>query len=262
MSRKTFTCDKSELVIDLFGAQIYSFRTFSAGEFFFQSVLGAAHAGIPLCAPWFGIGQNGASHPHTHGLVKRALWKLVKEDVSAEEIKLELALKSADLADLPGFSGYEGLDYRLFVTANETLQLKLCFSASQEVSVDAAFHTYFAIPLPVGVDLAPSIQRNYVANTEGSFAGNFLVAGYRDSVFLGGAKNPITLANDERSFTITSDAPDAVVWNPGKNDSRLAPGEWQQFVCVETGAIQDNALLLSAGEQKEISVEIALKLNS
>lgn len=245
------------MAIDTFGARIDSFCTTDAGEFFFQDSSNPEHSGIPLCAPWFGAGQIGSKHPRTHGLVKHAEWDVISETVSAQEIRLELALSANAVTDLPGFVGYEGLDYRLFVTAGETLKLVLGFVAAQAVSVDAAFHTYFAAPLPVEVYLAPSIQRDYVAETQGRFEGEFSVSGMRDSVFLGGATEPIKLHGGERTFTITSTAPDAVVWNPGPDDNRLATGQWQQFVCVETGAVQDHAIHLGAGETAEIAVEIA-----
>ena len=261
MSIRTYTCDFSQLSIDLLGARVDSFTTPETGEFFFQAPGNPEHSGIPLCAPWFGKGQIGSQHPRTHGLVKHAQWDLVSENVTSEAIDLELALSADAVADLPGFVGYEGLDYRLFVHAAKTLQLTLRFAAAQSVSVDAAFHTYFAAPLPAEVYLAPSKQRNYVANTEGRFAGEFSVSGARDSVFLGGATDPIKLVAGERIFTINSSAPDAVVWNPGRNDTRLATGQWQQFVCVETGAVQDHALQLGAGDVAEIAVEIALTVN-
>ncbi|WP_353067463.1 hypothetical protein [Arcanobacterium hippocoleae] len=216
---------------------------------------------MPLCAPWFGKGQIGSVHPRTHGLVKHAEWEIVSERVTAAEIELELALAASAVAELPGFAGYEGLAYRLFVTAGQTLKLRLEFIATQEVSVDAAFHTYFSVPLPAEVQIAQATQRDYVAGTEGRFAGVFPVAGTRDSVFLDGGSEPILLRGGDRVFTITSSAPDVVVWNPGRNDERIAPGEWQQFVCVETGAVQDHALNLCAGETAEISVEIALAVS-
>ncbi|XCB29300.1 hypothetical protein RQN30_08595 [Arcanobacterium hippocoleae] len=173
MSLRTYTCNNSTLVIDTLGGRVHSFQTAAAGEFLFQSGDGTAHSGIPLCAPWFGKGQIGAVHPRTHGLVKHVEWEVAAETVTENEIKLELALSAEAVRDLPGFAGYEGLSYRLFVNAADTLQLTLQFCADRRVSVDTAFHTYFAAPLPADVHLAVSTHRDYVAGTEGRFSGVF-----------------------------------------------------------------------------------------
>ncbi|XCB29301.1 hypothetical protein RQN30_08600 [Arcanobacterium hippocoleae] len=83
-------------------------------------------------------------------------------------------------------------------------------------------------------------------------------------MFLGGAAEPIKLSAGERTFTITSSqsAPDAVVWNPGPDDIRLAKGEWQNFVCVETGAVQDHAFTLEAGRRKKSRSRLRSRLRN
>ena len=248
-----------ELSIDTEGGRVHSYSTAHGSLLYASPDMQARdkHAGIPICAPWFGSGQIGSQHPSTHGLVKWVPWDIVHEHVG-DEIELILEPHHEQIPQLPGYEGYEGLHYRLHVHAGRTLKLDLHISAEKETVVDAAFHTYLAGQLPATVRLAPSLERNYVADTEGTFSGERRVDSAHDSVFLGGATQPIRVNTGTHQLLLISNQPDAVVWNPGVEDQRFTGDQWKDFLCVETGAVQDHAATIPAGGEWVMSLELAV----
>ncbi len=222
-----------------------------------------AHGGIPICAPWFGKGRGHVSVPQSHGLVKYAPWRRVTE--SAWEIT------SAEVARIPGADRYPNdLTYRLDLSANESLTVALTISSpSTDVIVDQAFHTYFAISdiADLSIEGVQSAHpRHFVNEPTETRPGVITLNGATDSIYFGAAesRNPILLHDGNRSISITTDgAADVVIWNPGEENGapsgRLAAGEWRQFVCVEVGNVQVNAVTVKAGQSHRMAMTLEVR---
>lgn len=255
---ETFTCPTASLTIDTVGGRVHSYAN-AAGELLYASPHPSkdSHAGIPLCAPWFGSGQIGSTHPSTHGLIKWVDWQIISRDIG-DTIDLVLEPNHEQISALDGYAGYEGLTYRLDVHAGDTLTLALAITATHPTTVDAAFHTYLRAQVPGTVTIAPALERDYVNNVEHNFAGERRIDGAHDSVFLGGACQPVQIDTGMCQLVITSNQPDVVVWNPGPEDRRFTGDQWKEFFCVETGAVQDHAVTIEAGHTWVMEMSLAV----
>ncbi|OKL54439.1 hypothetical protein BSZ39_04230 [Bowdeniella nasicola] len=274
MALHVFDLDASAGRVSDLGAQVLSWTPHSTNRpvLFTSRRAGQArevHAGIPICAPWFGQGRTDVSVPYGHGLVRWIEWDLVEEDVSENRARYVWELDHSATEGTPGSDDYPAdLYYRYVAEFDSELRVALTItSPTQQTIVDQAFHTYFYVD-----DLA----RSRIDGLDGSefldgsrrgvHDGTLQIEGPHDVIYFDAiADSPtLTIGEPDRTVTIrTSGARDAIVWNPGPDGAQRLNGfdadEWEHMMCVEVGNVQHHAVTIPAGGSHTLSMSVAVE---
>lgn len=227
-----------------------------------QDADGRAHAGIPICAPWFGSGREGHDVPYIHGVVRDAQWRLVDERDDDETTTFTWELTGAEIADHPGMEAYpESIWFRCTASLGAELSVTLEIGADEEFVTDHALHTYLAVSSihDVSLDGLQNVDFQDWAydGQPGSDDAPFTLSGPVDRVYA--AAPPTRLTDAHRTLElIPAGASSTVVWNPWDVQAHdgLEPDSWQQFLCVEYGNVKTNAVTIPAGGSHQISYTI------
>lgn len=263
-------CDVSEIVvggswgsgaISTFGATVTSWRP-GGDEWLFvardaQPAPGASeHAGIPLCAPWFGVGQGDWTPPHKHGLVRLVEWDLVEVIERDDAATARLSLVADRFAGLPGAERYPvDLRFDLEVTFGARLVCSLtALSPTQGFAMDHGMHPYFAVSdlSAAGLEGLEGVAfRDYAQDGATGVADAAIRFGHHlDRVY--DEAPPLILRDGDRALRLGQEgAGSSIVWSPGveagPTTGGLADDEWRRFVCVEYGSVQGRATRLDPG---------------
>lgn len=214
------------------------------------------HAGIPLCAPWFGVGQGDWTPPHKHGLVRLVQWDVVDVVELDDEARVRLAVDAARFAGLPGADRYPAdLVFSLDISFGRGLEYALTvLSPSEGFAMDHGLHPYFAVSdlSTVSVEGLEGIAfRDYAQDGASGVSdapvrfGHHIDRVYDDAPAL-------ILRDGDRALRLNAEgAGSSIVWSPGVESGPatggLAGDEWRRFVCVEYGNVQGQATLLKPG---------------
>ncbi|MCI7551723.1 MAG: hypothetical protein PUK40_01560 [Actinomycetaceae bacterium] len=249
-----------------------------------ETYSGEAHAGIPICAPWFSGGRAGVDVPRKHGLVRWVDWHFDgaaqepgASDVShagnpsadggsedsSEWTRLSWHIAGAELESMPGSESYPtDMEYRYDVgfglrSGVPRVDVMLTISSpTQDVIVDAALHTYYRVQ---------DAQTVRLSGLEGCTIDDLLAGkkytitsdldySSRDAVIYSGAASAPHMVFDrgwDRLRITPINGSNIVLWNPGEANTAkietLARDEWKDFFCVEVGNVLDDARTISAG---------------
>lgn len=219
------------------------------------------HGGIPVCAPWFGKGRDGVTVPHIHGLVRWVPWRLARADPD----RLAWELRQRDVAHLPGADAYpDDLTYRLVARFGTTLEVRLTVTSPTTAFVlDEGLHVYLR---------AADVTACRVEGLEGATFRDFATGAAPDvehePVRFGHPvdrvyrhSGPATLVEGDRRVTVSQEGgSNVVVWNPGPGVDLLGFGEdeWRSMVCVEVGNVQQDAVVVEAGQQHTLTLRITV----
>ncbi|GAA4383301.1 hypothetical protein AB0I45_05615 [Brevibacterium sp. NPDC049920] len=237
--------DTAVAVVSRFGAQVLAHRPAGRPDTLFTSSLarfdtGAAiRGGIPVCWPWFGP----ASTPQ-HGWARLHTWDVeaLAVDGTGAEVRLGFSHRGA-AAGLTVRLG-DGLSVELAHRADpvpetttgaplRAAQAPGATPAPPEPPVTAALHAYFAVGDAQRTEIAGVTDRTLHVPAEGI-----------DSVFplagtAGTADHRIVITDPAlgRRLTVTTNATDAVVWNPAQQLGDTTARAHHGFVCVEPARI-------------------------
>jgi glucose-6-phosphate 1-epimerase len=222
----------------------------------------ALRGGIPICFPWFGPHPTDRTFP-AHGFARTSAWRFagVQEIGDGARLDLSLASDEATLALYP-----HRFEARLEVTVGAELGLafEVANPGDAPFAFELAFHSYLAIADLGQVAIQGLEGRDFVDKVAGGARrregdGPVRIAGEVDRVY--DSDGPVTLVDPAgvRSLGIeSSGAGSTVVWNPAPvktaSLSDMAPDGYQQFVCVETGAIGDHRITVAPGENHRTTV--------
>ncbi len=209
--------------------------------------------GVPVIFPWFGPNKTDPNAPQ-HGLVRAKLWQV--EDVAADAATL--------------MTQTDGWRARIRFGWGDELRMRFEVENLSEkpLNFECALHTYFAVDDARNVAIAGLDGVTYLDKTENyarkKQSGDVTLKGETDRVYLD-ASGPIAIGDGARTLHIsgTSGWRSTVVWNPGAevaarmND--LGAEDWMRFVCVECGAIADNAVTLAAGASYALDVSVRVE---
>ncbi|HEX9995835.1 MAG TPA: hypothetical protein VGB45_01720 [Abditibacterium sp.] len=130
---------------------------------------------------------------------------------------------------------------------------------------EIASHTYFRVSDVRNIQIEGLEGKTYLDNLDGSERkiqnGAIAFSGETDRVYLDSG-GPITLRDRANIIQISGNESwrSTVVWNPWIDKSRaladLGDDEWPGFVCIESGAIADDAVTLGVGEKYTLSLQI------
>jgi glucose-6-phosphate 1-epimerase len=134
---------------------------------------------------------------------------------------------------------------------------------------EVALHTYFRISEIRTITIEGLHGKTYLDKVDGMKRkvqdGTITIGAETDRVYLD-AGGPIILRDADRTVRISprNGAEDCwrstIVWNPwiekAKAMKDLGDDEWTQFVCIESGAVADNAVTLAAGQSYMLAIEV------
>ena len=206
--------------------------------------------GVPVIFPWFGPKQGESSAP-MHGIARTALWQI--ENVAADAVTLQLEIESWR-AHMKFDSG-DALRMRLEVEN----------AGAQNQRFECALHTYFAVEDARNISIEGLDGKTYLDKTDAMTRkeqrGHVVLEGETDRVYLD-SPGPIAIRDAARTLEIRGERGwrSTVVWNPWDKRAAqmkdLGAAQWPHFVCVECGAIADDAATLKPGETYILDVSI------
>lgn len=223
--------------------------------------------GIPVCAPWFGVGRDGLNPPQAHGFVRDLEWTLTDVHHAEDGVRLEWELAPIAWHGSPG-SGLVPPDvmFTYAVTFGAQLHTRLTVIAgTSPVTLESALHTYLAVSdvrdvIVEGLDGARYFD-NVTKQTGLEHKGDLTFAGPTDAVFESTAS--VTLVDGERRLRIDKQgSATTVVWNPWSEGAaamdHFGDDEWTRMVCIEPANAFASAVLVPAGEQATLTQTLSV----
>lgn len=185
-------------------------------------------------------------------------------------------LSAADVAGSPGAEHLPGdfeLRYAVSLTeeagvpARLQLSLEVTNPGSVALSVEAALHTYLGVSDVRQVEIHGLEGAGYLDKVTGRREvqeGSIVLEGETDRVY--DRSGPVTVVDRaaQRTLLVTPfGATQTVVWNPWADKAAtmkdLGSEAWLSFVCVETAATGEHALVVPAGERIRIGCVISAR---
>lgn len=237
--------------------------------------------GVPVCFPWFATGPSGDLSP-SHGLVRTATWRAAGR---ADGEVWAWELSSEDIANAPGAEQLTG-PFRLrhavslpAETHSPALRIALAVTnpAGRPLRAEVALHSYLAVTdieqiRVTGLDGVPYLDK--VGGERHTQTGAVTFTGETDRVYDSPGKGPAGAPRDAAVGVVVEDGPrelhlrpegatQTVVWNPWAEEAAamkdLADDDWRHFVCVETAATADRALVVPAGGTTTLACTMTLR---
>ena len=210
-------------MISLLGAQVLAYRPAGGTDVLFTSAtadfsgIQAIRGGVPICWPWF----NTAASPK-HGWGRTAVWTVLSTEASDDASRAQFALST------------HGAQAQVSVTLGRELTITLTHIAdpmhdAAPKHTSAALHSYFLVSEAVGthVDLGNDQPFEFPAGGIDTI-----------SPLHGKEEKELRITSEgSAAVTVTTNASEAVLWNPGADMADLPPGGFARYVCVEPARI-------------------------
>jgi glucose-6-phosphate 1-epimerase len=228
----------------------------------------AIRGGIPIVFPWFGANRHMPSAPQ-HGFARTAAWHLDGvETAGSGSLTLTLSLGDADVG-----SPFWPERFRAIYTVTFAQTLSLCLAvqnrAMHPIVFEEALHSYFAISDIAEVAISGLAGTTYIDKTDAARrksqpADPITITAETDRVYLDTPRQCVVEDRGwRRRIVVNKDgAASSVVWNPWVEKATamadLGDPAWRGMVCVETGNIADNEVLLAADAEHQMSTAIVV----
>jgi D-hexose-6-phosphate mutarotase len=261
--------DWSTAEIYLLGAHVNEFKKKGEPPVLFTSKCSrfahgqAIRGGVPIIFPWFGPREASTSH----GFARHTEWDL-HETITVPNGGVSLRFGfpgTAESAMWPAFSA------NYVVTVTDTLVLELILtnaSADQELSIENCFHTYLAVGdihavSVAGLQGAAYLDKveHFARKTEGSAA--IPIESEVDRIYLD-ATGPVEVLDRSlrrRIRIAKSGSASTVLWNPWMAQAQqmtdFGNEEYKSMLCVESGNVGQNKLVLLPGTSSVLRVELS-----
>jgi len=262
------TTDTSSAEIYLHGAHVTDFKKKGEPSLLFTSQCSRLEAGqpirggVPIIFPWFGPREGSPAH----GFARTADWVLQETaSVPSDGVSLRFGFPgSKENALWPSFSAY------YVVTVADTLTLELILtntSPGQELTFENCLHTYFTVGDIHAVSVRGLKGVAYLDKVDG-FAqktehDDLRVTSEVDRVYLNttGAVEILDPNLGRKILVEKSGSASTVVWNPwiakAQQMSDFGDEEYQQMICVESGNLATNKIVLPAGKSSVLKVVLS-----
>ena len=231
-----------------------------------QSVRG----GVPVCWPWFGPlernpqevrGQveDGLKAP-AHGLVRAVDWEI--DDIAEEDGDLCVSFRLDAPDGLPGWPHPAAL--RMLFRFGERLTLRLTSEnlGSKPLVLSQALHTYFAVSDSREIAIEGLEGARYIETLENweerTQHGAVRVKGELDRIYLGLERDLLIRTRAGNAASTCTPSTRARRWSgtPGWTSpgvSQFADDAWQQMLCIETGRVWDDLMVVAPGAAKALA---------
>lgn len=271
---------KFTAAISLQGGQLLEFFSKQWGDLIWLSPSAAykqgvsIRGGVPICWPWFGaaaknpdIVQTGIRTPDlAHGFVRNALFELNNIEESSAQVEVYLSLNSQ--CHFLEYWPYEfKLNYRLVLSEHIELELQTVNLDNAPFSFTQALHSYFPADIR-NCEIHGTDNTVYIDALDNwtSKQGELVtkIEQEVDRIYRHGGPYSIT-TNSNNGIRISSNALDAVIWNPwiekSKRLSQFANEDYKTMLCIESANVLDNAITLKPKEGHTLTVKIEGFLN-
>ena len=255
--------------IYLHGAHVTSFRKHGQPPLLFLSQCSrfepgqAIRGGVPIIFPWFGAREGMGMH----GFARNKTWEL-KEITPAPDGTVSVRFR---LPDSPEAGAYPPFSAEYVVGMNDGLTLELIVtnkSADAKLEFEECLHTYFAVEdiaaaSIVGLKGVSYLDKvaNFAKKTETDDA--IRISSEVDRVYLDATG--IVEVRDERLGRVIHVAKEhsasTVIWNPwitkAQQMADFGNDEYQKMVCVESGNVNSNKVILEPGKSSRLKVKLS-----
>ena len=255
--------------IYLHGAHVTDFRKNDEPPLLFTSQFSrfeagqAIRGGVPIILPWFGAREGEPMH----GFARTSNWVLHETAAFPDGgVSLRFALPATpESAMWPRFTA------NYIVTVTDSLSLKLVItnaSPSDELTFENCLHTYFHVGDVSEISIHGLKAVHYLDKVDGfapktESSDSIRVKSEVDRIYLDTA-NDTEIRDPKLRRTIhirKSGSSSTVVWNPWIKKSQQMPDfgsdEYLRMVCVESGNVSSNRIVLPPGLSSSLSVEIS-----
>lgn len=270
LTKAVVTTNTSTAEIYLHGAHVAGFQKNGESPLLFMSRKSyfapgkSIRGGVPVILPWFG---NRDGEP-SHGFARTAEWQLVKTSAAPDgTVTLHFALPQ-----IPGREAWKSLRTEFIVTVADTLTMELVAandSCDETLEIETCLHTYFQVG-DIGAVRITGLQGAAYVDNAGDGGGALKTDGeavmhiaketnrlYQDTT------GPVDIRDEKLKRTIRvekSGSDSTVVWNPWttqKLPDDFDPAEHQHMVCVESGNVKHNKVLLAPGKTTSLKVVLS-----
>lgn len=217
--------------------------------------------GVPICFPWFG---NRDGEP-SHGFARLLEWPLIHSAVESDgAVTLQFALPVP-----AGREAWKNLRTEFRVIVGDALTLELTAAndgCADPLEIENCLHTYFHVGDIEAVSITGLRNTGFL-----DFAGDG--GGERkeqsEAVLRIPAETNRTYLDTAAAVEIRDDqlrrrirvekrqSQSTVVWNPWttqKLPDDFAPADYRRMVCVESGNVRHNKILLAPGQSSTLQV--------
>jgi glucose-6-phosphate 1-epimerase len=263
------TAGRSTAEIYLHGAHITGFQKngeppllFMSGKSWFAPGK-PIRGGVPICFPWFGPREGGPAH----GLARILPWDLV-ETAAAQDgaVTIRLRLPVASLKP-----GWPALQTEFVVTVADTLAMELVATnkSAAALEIENCLHTYFAVSDITRVaitGLQAALFDDFAAGAGGARkveTGSVLRITKETNRVYPDSSSTVEVHDKKFHRTIRVakfNSRSTVVWNPWttqKMPDDFDPAEHKHMICVESGNLKQNKILLSPGKSTGLKVVLS-----
>ena len=224
----------------------------------------AIRGGIPLVFPWFGPNLRFPEAP-AHGFARTAPWKLENQN---EKGAIWCLSQDDATSQFWPFAYQAQIEFSFGETLDLRFRIQNCDRRS--FNFEFAFHAYFAVSdvrhvKLQGLDGCEFLDQidNLARHTQNN---DVIFEGETDRIYLD-TNGPLEIVDGASGFVLRNLGGwrSTVVWNPWAEKAArlkdLGADQWPHFVCVECGAVAENAPHLHSGQSYEIGVSIARRGN-
>jgi glucose-6-phosphate 1-epimerase len=272
LTRAEITTRHSRCRLYLQGAHVTEFQKRGEAPLLYLSERSEYRAGrpirggIPVIFPWFGPHGDDPRRP-AHGFARTMAWSVIDVHSSPEQAQITLRLEANEATRALWPHDFAA---KLVVEIGETLSLSLELEnrANQSMGFETALHSYLRVGDVERVKLKGLENTKFIDKTDGLRRKNagsdaMVVIGELDSVFL---ETATTCSIDDpmlgRRLIVTKGGSlSTIVWNPHVKKAELLPdlepNGWRHFLCVESGNVADNRVVLAPLERKVMTLTIA-----
>lgn len=264
LRRLAIAAKQAEAEIYLHGAHVTHFQPRGQKPVLFLSDKSWFEAGkpirggVPICFPWFGLGQDGKRSPG-HGFARLMEWELTSaEQLREGAIEIGLRLVSNE-ATRHQWNGDFEADYRVRVGPALSMQLHVRNTSHHPICIEEALHTYLAVSDVRQVSVEGLANTTYLdtvgtpqQKTEGD--GPIRIAAETDRIYLNTrATCVVDDAGWQRRLAVEKRGSDTtVLWNPWIAKAQRMPDfgddEWPLMLCIETCNVREHAVTVLPGQ--------------
>jgi glucose-6-phosphate 1-epimerase len=222
----------------------------------------AIRGGIPVIFPWFG-GREGKP---AHGFARVKAWS-VEEITLAENGGIRISLRLPDCAEAAEFPAFT-LDYHITVADTLELELTVTNTSQEFLNFEECLHTYFTVGDIAKVSVTGLKGVAYLDKVGGSVekteTGNaIIVASEVDRVYQDTAA-AVEIRDEQlrrKIIVAKENSNSTVVWNPwiakSKAMADFGDEEYHSMICVESGNVGKNKVMLEPGRKKSLRVKLS-----
>ena len=224
----------------------------------------AIRGGVPVCFPWFGDKADNPSAP-AHGFVRTKAWGLQCVEHVGDDVAVSMFTESTE-----DTRKWWRFDFRLVcrATFGEQFKLELIVTNtdSEPFSFEEALHAYFAVGDVEAATVRGLDGTRYIDKVD-RFAekiqsGDIRISSETDRIYIN-TQHDLELidhAAARRLMIRKENSATTVVWNPWADKSAamtdLGPGQWKNFLCVETANIGASSVHVGPGESHTMAAHV------